>query len=339
MLGVAEIQSRYNLLGERYRSDLKRLDFLAEGSHYFDSLQEVPCPLCAQKMVPLHLHDEGVHELMSGQDIRRSASAEAAKIHAYLADLQKAIISVDQRKDELELEKSEARAVLLTLQESLTRNLTPLLTNTSGRLEVLLERRAERDAERTDFERLTDLRALQRDIEESLVDDGQPKLEWEGLSSQSLASLCTEIEAVLTEWKWSLSPRVSFDEKEYDIVVDGQPRQSHGKGVRAVLYSAFVVGLLRYCVGNGRPHPGVVVIDSPLTSYKKKGAAAVSGSDGPVSAGVEAGFWQSLARVSKNMQIIVIENKEPPASTAQEVHYEWFAGEYAGAGERAGLIP
>lgn len=339
LLGVAEIQSRYNLLGERYRSDLKRLDFLAEGTHYFDSLQEVPCPLCAQKMVSLHLHDEGVHALMSGQEIRRSASAEAAKIHAYLADLQKAIGSVDQRKDELEHERSEAHAVLLTLQESLTRNLTPLLTNTSGRLEVLLERRAERDAERTDFQRLTDLRALQRNIEESLVGDGQPKLEWEGLSSQSLASLCTEIEAVLTEWKWSLSPRVSFDEKEYDIVVDGQPRQSHGKGVRAVLYSAFVVGLLRYCAGNGRPHPGVVVIDSPLTSYKKKGAAAVSGSDGPVSAGVEAGFWQSLTRVSKDLQIIVIENKEPPVSTAQEVHYEWFAGEYAGAGERAGLIP
>ncbi|HJV27859.1 MAG TPA: hypothetical protein VJ673_19415 [Aromatoleum sp.] len=339
LLGVAEIQSRYELLGERYRSDLKRLDFLAEGSHYFDSLQEVPCPLCEQNIAPPHLHSEGGHALISGHEIRRSAAAEAAKIHAYLADLQKAMGSVEQRKDELEQEKSEAYATLSILQEDLTRNLTPQLANTAGHLESLLEHRAERDAERSEFRRWTDLRALQRNLQESLADSAQPKLEWGGLSSLSLGQLCTEIEAVLTEWKWSSSPRVFFDEEEYDIVVDGQPRQSHGKGVRAVLYSAFIIGLIRYCANNGKPHPGVVVIDSPLTSYKKKGAAAVSGADGPVSAGVEEGFWHSLNRLPKTLQIIVIENKEPPASVAEEVHYEWFAGENAEVEERAALIP
>ena len=43
----------------------------------------------------------------------------------------------------------------------------------------------------------------------------------------------------------------SFNEKEYDIIVDGQPRQSHGKGVRAILYSAFIIGLLKYCIKKG----------------------------------------------------------------------------------------
>lgn len=339
LLGVAEIQSRYSLLEERYRSDLKRLDFLAEGSHYFDSLQEVPCPLCEQMIAPPHLHSEGAHALISGQEIRNSAAAEAAKIHAYLAGLEKAMGSVEQRKDELELEKSEAYTKLLILQEDLTRNLTPQLANTAGHLESLLERRAERDVERAEFRRWADLRALQTNLHESLLDSAQPKFEWDGLSSQSLAQLCTEIEAVLIEWKWSSSPRVSFDEEEYDIVVDGQPRQSHGKGVRAVLYSAFAIGLLRYCANNGKPHPGVVVIDSPLTSYKKKAAAAVSGADGPVSAGVEEGFWSSLSRVPKTLQIIVIENKEPPASVAEQVHYEWFAGTNAEVEERSALIP
>ena len=45
LMGVSEIQSRYSLLEERYHSDLKRLDFISEGSHYFTSLQEVPCSL------------------------------------------------------------------------------------------------------------------------------------------------------------------------------------------------------------------------------------------------------------------------------------------------------
>ncbi|MCG2973896.1 hypothetical protein KZ307_25050, partial [Escherichia coli] len=54
LMGVSEIQSRYSLLEERYHSDLKRLDFISEGSHYFTSLQEVPCSLCGQNL--LHPH-------------------------------------------------------------------------------------------------------------------------------------------------------------------------------------------------------------------------------------------------------------------------------------------
>ena len=104
------------------------------------------------------------------------------------------------------------------------------------------------------------------------------------------------------------------------------------------MYSAFVVGLLRYCHANQRPHPGVVVIDSPLTSYKKgkEGDAA----DEPVTEDIEVGFWRSLTANSFGAaQLIIIENKEPPGEVADAVHYEWFAGDNAGPGERAGFVP
>lgn len=71
--------------------------------------------------------------------------------------------------------------------------------------------------------------------------------------------------AALDDWKGS--PRVEFNGKAINIVVDGKPRQSHGKGVRAILYAAIAIGLLRYCANNNRPHPGVVVIDSPLDGH------------------------------------------------------------------------
>ncbi|MCL6336523.1 hypothetical protein EXT66_21930 [Pectobacterium carotovorum subsp. carotovorum] len=339
LLGVAEIQLRYSLLKERYHSDLKRLDFLTEGSHYFASLQEVPCSLCGQNLTLQHYHNENTPKLMSSESIRSSATAEAAKIHAYLADLQKAISSVDQRKGVLEREKNNARATLAVLQEGLNRNLSPMMAHAAEHLEKMLDLRAERDAENIDFQRWRELHKLQSEIQQSLTSSSQPKQEWNGLSSQSLSDLCIEIEEILIDWKWSSKPRVSFDEKEYDIVVDGQPRQSHGKGVRAILYSAFIIGLLKYCVKKGKPHLGLVIIDSPLTSFKKKGAAKISGSNEPVSAGVEAGFWHSLSQLPKTVQVIVIENKEPPTSVTSEVHYEWFAGEYAGENERAALIP
>ncbi|MBB6580161.1 hypothetical protein [Ralstonia solanacearum] len=336
LLGVSEILSKYHLLNERYRSDLERLDFLAEGSHYFDSLQEVPCPLCEQKMA--HGHTE-TNAPVDGQSVRRAASAEAAKIHAYRADLEIAIGSLELRRDELTEEKREADAALGELQETLAWTFAPMLKDTTERLEVLIGLRGVEEAERVERERWLSLLELRESIEASLAERGQTKQEWDALPSEPLRGLCAEIETVLTEWHWQGTPHVAFDEKEFDIVVDGQARQSHGKGVRAVLYAAFVIGLLRFCAANRLPHPGVVIIDSPLTSYKKKAAKEVSGSDEPIDAGVEAGFWHSLTSVPKDVQIIVIENKEPPTSVGDEVHYEWFAGEYANTGERAALIP
>ena len=206
------------------------------------------------------------------------------------------------------------------------------------RLEKLISRRVELESFRSDLDQAQGLRLMREKIEQaSKLARGHTR-EWEPLPNRALRLFCGEVEAVLVEWGWKGQARVEFDQKIYDLIIDGQTRQSHGKGVRALLYSAFVIGLLRYCITNGRPHPGTVVIDSPLTSYKK-GKAGGGSSDGPVDKGLESGFWSSLATVSSKIQIIVIENKEPPAAIAETVHYEWFAGENARPGERSGFVP
>lgn len=75
ILAIEQLMGQYRLLDERYRSDLERLDFIAEGAHFFDGLQEVRCPLCDQPMNAEHAHtvEEG------GASIYDSARAEAAK--------------------------------------------------------------------------------------------------------------------------------------------------------------------------------------------------------------------------------------------------------------------
>jgi hypothetical protein len=40
-----------------------------------------------------------------------------------------------------------------------------------------------------------------------------------------------------------------------------------------------------------------------------------------------------------NLQIIVLDNKEPPPNVARAISYTWFAGPLAKAGERRGFIP
>lgn len=57
--------------------------------------------------------------------------------------------------------------------------------------------------------------------------------------------------------------RVHFDTTMKDLIVSGKPRTSYGKGLRAIMQSAFTISLLQYCADNDLAHPGIVVLDSP----------------------------------------------------------------------------
>jgi hypothetical protein len=335
VLAIDQLLTRYQLLSEHYTSDLNRLDFVAEGTHYFDGLQTVTCPLCGQNMDDEHAHKAA----QASADVYAAARAEAAKILAQRADLEDAIGSLEQRREARDAERANALAAYQGAERRLASILQPAAANSTAQLRRLNARRLELESARNTSEQVETLRALKQEIEQSNTGKGKAKKQWESLPGTSLLAFCREIEAVLKELKWEGEGRVEFDEKNFDIKVDGQTRQSHGKGFRAVLYSAFVIALVRYCQKKNLPHPGVVVIDSPLTSYKRRGARDVKGSDSTVSSGVEAAFWEALTKITKDVQVIIVENKEPPATVAAAVHYEWFAGNEAGPGDRVGFIP
>ncbi|WP_108521605.1 hypothetical protein [Bradyrhizobium algeriense] len=78
----------------------------------------------------------------------------------------------------------------------------------------------------------------------------------------------TTVQTVLHAWKFPGLPTVSFDDKTHDILIDGKSRRANGKGVRALMNAAFKIGVLLYCRKKELPHPGIVVLDSPLLSYR-----------------------------------------------------------------------
>lgn len=332
LLAIDELLDRYRLLDGRYGSDLERLDFIAEGAHFFDGLQVVTCPLCDQPMT--HEHAHAAQE--AATTVYSSAKAEAAKILGHKKDLSAAILTLKELRGQRDREKADSSRSLTRIDQRIATVISPTLQDAAGRLEKLIARRVELESFRNDADQAGSLRAMKEEMERASSGKAA-KSDWEQLPSSALRKLCAEIEAVLKEWSWQGEGRVEFDQKEYDIIVDGQARQSHGKGVRAVLHSAFTIGLLRYCHRNDRPHPGVVIIDSPLTSYKK-GRANAAG-DGPVSPGIEQAFWKSLTTLEAGLQVIIIENKEPPGDVADLTHYQWFAGDTAQPEERVGFIP
>lgn len=332
IIALDELLSRYHLLDSRYASDLERLDFVAEGAHYFKELQETRCPLCDQVMDGAHAHSAEV----SAESVHQSARAEAGKILGHRADLAATIEAVTSRVQGRGMQAAAAKANISRIEDRLSQVVIPSFTEVAARLDNLVNQRIELERASSERDQIRNLNELKRQIETAL-DTKNEKETWEQLPAKALRDLCSEIETILGEWGWKGPGRVDFDQKEYDIVVDGQSRQSHGKGVRAVLYAAFAIGLLRYCKNKGKPHPGMVVIDSPLTSYKKSKSSSTG--DGPVDPGIEASFWESLTRLDDGIQVIIVENKEPPQDVAEKVHYQWFAGDAAKPGERVGLIP
>lgn len=333
MLAIDQLLTQYALLNERYSSDLKRLDFIAEGSHFFNGLQEVRCPLCDQPMTPDHIHKVTV----ATKDIYEASKAEASKILGRQTDLAAATESLRNRRKLRGQEQTESLSAIKEIDSRIANVLIPTMQEGTQRLEKLISRRIELEAIRTDQDQVSSLCQVKEAIERASANSKGPARKWEPLPSKLLLMFCKEVEGVLKEWNWKGEGRVEFDELSYDIVVDGQSRRSHGKGVRAVLHSAFVLGLMRYCGRNDRPHLGMVLIDSPLTSYKKGNIG--DGQDGPIDPGMESGFWRSLTSFDTRLQLIVLENKEPPKDVAAAVHYEWFGGENAQNGERAGFIP
>ena len=193
---------------------------------------------------------------------------------------------------------------------------------------------ADEQSDRTQAERL---RAARRAAEEA----GRPagRRTWSGFDPTALADFCGEIERVLEEWAWPGPGRVSFDHTANDILVDGKPRQSNGKGVRAILHAAFNVGLLRYAAAKGRPHPGFLLLDSPLTTYKqgRAGAAAEASPGDDVGSSIEQAFFRALSETPPDLQIIVLENKNPAPDLRASLRHQYFTG--VEGLRRRGFIP
>ena len=120
-----------------------------------------------------------------------------------------------------------------------------------------------------------------------------------------------------------------LDPKECQDEIDNEKRANSGKGFRAIYLSAFMIGVLQYCVKKGLKYPRFLVLDSPLTAYK--GAEIGKGQeDEKIGEDLQDLFYESLANLPylDRVQILIVENKDPPAEITKKprVTYEHFTG-------------
>ncbi|MEE9383622.1 MAG: AAA family ATPase, partial [Nannocystaceae bacterium] len=297
---LRELSVRFDLLGEHYASDQARLESIGEAAGRIGELHKDRCPLCGA--LAEH-HDHGAEQPdLSPADVEQACRAETEKITSLQSDLASTLESTNAEVASLREQRTEKSVELAKLETEIRERLAP-------RVEEALERF---NAVQADRDRLLHAASLYERLEQFEVltaEATQPVARPEALPSASLGADETEnfskqVEAVLKAWHFPELGRVTFSEKDQDIVINGSRRASHGKGVRAVTHASFVLGLLRYAEKEARPHPGFVVIDSPLVVYR------APDDDESMPNEVKEAFFRGAARQFKKRQVVILENEE-----------------------------
>lgn len=336
----AEIEvtlERFAELDAVFRSDIERLEALEEGGSLLMAISGRPCPLCGS--------DPENQRQRHGADqikaIQEAHVAEIAKIHRDRRDLAQTVATLNtdasglrrrgdrlsERRTEIELELAKLRPKEAELRAEYERLLA---TRDAVRRAVSLY--SERD-------RLVVLRS-QLDVKEPKR-KGAGKVSV-GIDSSTAFHFAQTIERVLQAWHFPGNPKVSFDPIRYDIQVNGKGREANGKGVRAILHAAFKVAVLVYCRENDLPHPGFLVLDTPLLTYREPIRNHKHGdlsADEIALKSTKLGeyFYTYLHSIRDFAQTLVLENADPPLSALEQAHVTVFTG---GDGEgRFGFFP
>lgn len=301
----AGLESRFRLLQAKYQSDFARLVSLDEGAAVYNLLDNVPCPLCGTTMEKQAKESLTSPEAANKQ--RRAISAEAKKIEKQRAGLEAALRYETKQLIDLKLERKGLQEEFERYGAQEKRMIASGIDEFKVSATDLARRRTELYTQVRAFEeiaRLTGEAARLQTISATKNARIERQVAGDGLELSEL------IKQLLHEWGFESVRQVAFDASTFDITVDGRRRTSFGQGVRALFLAAYYIALLQYVETAGRPHPGFVVVDSPLKSFadqKQEGDPDV-----PLVT-VNTKFYNWLASWKGPGQLIVLENEEPPA--------------------------
>jgi len=313
---------RFAKLQAVYASDLERLHSIEEGGFVLAAMAGRDCPVCgappgAQK------HNHAAEEISMAHT---AAAAEARKIEREQRELAHVVVS-------LEAEAAGVRRTLLTLEKD-AKDLDGSIQSLRAEEASLRQSYGAYSSARVAAAKVLELFDRRAKLVARRAEIGAEPTRREGAAptagpdSTTLFHFGETVKAVLTAWKFPDADKVQFDAATNDITIAGKPRSANGKGVRAVLHSAFNVAVIVYCIENNLPHPGFLVLDTPLLTYREP-LTSRYGELAPDEKVLKATslaehFYEHLASLKEYVQVIVIENSDPPEAIRPLAHIEVF---------------
>lgn len=314
---ISDLLSRFDLLSKHYQIDLERLDAIEESGSLFYHESSINCPLCGAEPSQQHQDIKCDGDVES---IVLAAKNEKLKIFKLSDELNETISGLMHEKEELNIQLKQVEYNYNSINSEIDRLLNPAIVEYQQNFKKFYDKKISLLREIDLYEQIGNLSAKSEDL--SSIDNKQPSSEKVvTLFSKSLLDdYSRKVESILKAWNFPESERVSFDETVMDFVISGKARGSRGKGLRAITHAAVTLGLLEFCKERDLPHPGFVVIDSPLLAYW----APEGLGDSLVGWDLKEKFYQYIVNNYSDAQVILFENEHPPESLAQDINLTIF---------------
>jgi predicted nuclease with TOPRIM domain len=303
---IDELAERFRLLDTHYQTDLNRLAAIHESGCLFVHLAQNPCPLCGA--LPGHQHLDSECE-GNTEAVVRAADGEMVKIGRLRRELTETVKSLITEREQLQESLAQFEGEYKECEQELNEIATPAVSTERASYNQLVSKRADVRLMLEKINGLNRLIAQRAELDSELPEAaGGPSTTRTQVSKNVLDEFAQTIESILQEWHFPNATRVFFDESKRDFQIAGKDRGSTGKGLRAITHAAVKIGLMEFCRERSLPHPGFVVLDSPLLAYWKP-----EGDDDDLrGTDLKEMFYRYLLGLSKDSQVIIVENEHPP---------------------------
>lgn len=316
---------------ENYKSDIERLEFIEEAHNVTEQLLDVECPVC-------HAISKSVIDVKQKELCHKAFLAEKRKIQVLMADLRATLENAENNKINIETENDKLLEDINRLVNDMNESLRPVIDSKLEEISGLLEKRElwnimhANDSKIKKYEdRISELESSKEKV------TNKSKGNVKDISEEKLEQFSEIVKKMLVSWNFiEQKSNVVFDEQNKDLCVDGKRKELFGKGARAIINSAFLIGLMQYCYDNRLCHPGVIILDTPLTTFREKDAAK-NEKDESVGKDIKMAVYEKLATACKDYQIIIFENEEPTKDLKSNINYIHFSGN--ANVDRKGFIP
>ena len=319
--------ARFEELEQVYDSDIERLQGLEEGGALFAVRAGRACPLCGAAAEAHTL----TYDASQITDARNATLREIAKIQAERDDLRATVASV---RGELDTDEQEMLRITARITEA-ENSLSQARPGEAASRKLYEERAEVRESVRETLELFRQRDKLQVRLSQLSASiprgRGDDKLTV-GVDGPTGHAFAAKVQEVLSAWQFPNSPTISFNDDTQDIRLNGKPRAANGKGVRAILHAASKVAALLLCQERNLPHPGFVVLDTPLLTYREPLKNPKYGELAADEAALKAtslheAFYQHLVSIKGRAQILILENADPPSSLREDMNIITFTGE------------
>lgn len=322
--------NKFYLLKKNYLSDLERLEFIFDAHDLTEQLVDVECPICHS---PMQIEDNE-----NSKEYFVALSTEKAKIEIQLSELEDTIADMENEAKEKEHFLENLMQESERISDELNTMLLPIVSEKVHQVQALLEVQEQMNLIIRNDERVkkynSRISTLMEKIDNAKEDKGYKV---EPLAETYITGLCKEIAVLLRECNFiEKDVEVIYNNITHDIEIGTKEKAAYGKGARAIINSIFLIGIMNYCINRDLCHPGVVVLDSPLTTYKEKDKKDGE-HDESVGKGTKEKFYEMLAKEDSEKQIIIFDNEEPNEKMRGKINYLHFSGDMSIG--RKGFIP